>query len=554
MPITVAAAPPPLLQSSARLLDLPPQATAQATWALPAAARRRSSRGSRSGSTRRHEAAGRQLAAGASSGAGAAISSDAAAAAAAVQRLVLLSSDDTSLAAQGDSAAIPHSSVAARRTFRILWNLIFVPIPHPPAARHGAGAGLRVSTSDVMGDKHAALLVLAVLRAWRCNEAAACLEVYALGGKEVEAAGAVLIGDNSGLSSIGLAEALPLIWPSLRLQAAARAFLNEHPPDVVVLVDYPGVNIPFGRYLKKRHGCRVVYYVPPNEWLWNTSRTAAIVGMSDVILATYKGEADYYSGAGGKVVDVGHPLLDLASTSRLASRAEAREALGVPQDAKLVALFPASREQELRHVWPVVADAAAIMQAAAAAAAPAAIEHACSRGRLQFVVPVVCRGFVPALGEGLEARGLAADTILWEGASDIAMAAADVALAKSGSVNVELALFDVPQVVMYRLDAATAWLARAVLRVRLRHISLVNLILDEQVVPELVQEAATAAAVAEAALGLLQAGRRRDAVLAGYAALRPALGSPGTADRAAKHVLEVLLAHIAEVPGDRASA
>eukprot|EP00850_Spirogloea_muscicola_P022494 SM000298S10948 [mRNA] locus=s298:131119:134010:+ [translate_table: standard] len=353
------------------------------------------------------------------------------------------------------------------------------PLSGMECSQHSCCCSLQVSTGDVMGDKHAALLVRAVLRAWRSSEAAACLEVYALGGKEVEAAGAVLIGDNSGLSSIGLVEALPLIWPSLRLQAAARAFLKDHPPDVAVLIDYPGVNIPFGRYLKKRHGCRVVYYVPPNEWLWNTSRTAAIVGMSDVILATYKGEADYYRGAGGNVVDVGHPLLDLASASRLASRAEAREALEVPRDATLVALFPASREQELRHVWPVVADAAAMMQAAAAAATPAAIEYA--RGRLQFVVPVVCREYLPLLREGLEARGLAADTILWEGRSSIAMAAADVALAKSGSVNVELALFDVPQVVVYRLDAATAWLARVVLRVRLRHISLVNLILDEQV-------------------------------------------------------------------------
>lgn len=97
-------------------------------------------------------------------------------------------------------------------------------------------------------------------------------------------------GDNRGLSSIGLLEALPLVLPTLRLQAQVRAFLRDQPPDLVVLIDYPGVNIPFGRYLKHQYGCPVVYYVPPNEWLWNKARTPALCALSDAILCTYPRE------------------------------------------------------------------------------------------------------------------------------------------------------------------------------------------------------------------------------------------------------------------------
>lgn len=97
-------------------------------------------------------------------------------------------------------------------------------------------------------------------------------------------------GDNRGLSSIGLLEALPLVLPTLRLQAHVRAALQGHAPDAVVLIDYPGVNIPFGRYLRERFGCPVVYYVPPNEWLWNEARTPAVCAIADAILCTYPRE------------------------------------------------------------------------------------------------------------------------------------------------------------------------------------------------------------------------------------------------------------------------
>mmetsp|Transcript_4535 Transcript_4535/g.9253 ORF Transcript_4535/g.9253 Transcript_4535/m.9253 type:complete len:293 (+) Transcript_4535:47-925(+) len=167
-----------------------------------------------------------------------------------------------------------------------------------------------ISTGDVMGDTHAASLVKSLYKYGLAANVE--VEVSALGGNLVSTAGAKLLGDNTGMSSIGLLEALPLVIPSLQLQQQVRAKLKENPPDVAVLIDYPGVNIPFGRYLRNKMGTQVVYYIPPNEWLWNTSRTQTICEMSDVVLCNYKDEADYFERVGANVSLVGHPLVDLA--------------------------------------------------------------------------------------------------------------------------------------------------------------------------------------------------------------------------------------------------
>ncbi|GAQ85990.1 lipid-A-disaccharide synthase [Klebsormidium nitens] len=352
--------------------------------------------------------------------------------------------------------------------------------------------------------------------------------VCALGGGGIEEAGVTLVGDNRGLSSIGLLEALPLVLPTLRLQAQVRAFLRDQPPDLVILIDYPGVNIPFGRYLKRQYGCPVVYYVPPNEWLWNEARTPALCAISDAILCTYPREAGYFQGAGGSVQMVGHPLLDAVASKP--DRPAARAALGVSAGTLVVALLPASRPQEVRHVWPVLARAAQAVQ-----------EEWASSGDcpLRFFIPVVSSDLENAIRESLQSYSI--EATIWKGDSHTVLAAADLALTKSGTVNLELALFQVPQVVVYRIDAVTAWLARTLFHFSVPHISLVNLILEEPLVPEFIQDAARPEDVAAAALGLLRNQRgARDTVLDGYRRLSALLGGPGAAGRAAATILTMM--------------
>lgn len=304
-----------------------------------------------------------------------------------------------------------------------------------------------------------------------------------------------------------------------------------------MLIDYPGVNIPLGKFLKTTFGCQVSYYIPPNEWLFSRLRTPDIVGFSDQILSVYPAEAEYYRGAGGNVTLVGHPLVEFVE--RCPSRTEARAELGVPQDCCLVALLPASRKQEVRRVWPVILEAAAELRRLLLA------RDSCSRpigaGGLLFVIPAATEAIAGALKKGLLSRGLADCCLIWQGKSHVAMAASDLAITKSGSVNVELALLGVPQVVVYRVDAFSAWILRAVLRVQLPYIALVNVILNRKVVPEFVQEAAVPHSIAHSAAYLLKPGsEERESMLAGYNALRQHLGQTGASKQAARRVLDGL--------------
>ncbi|KAG0605508.1 hypothetical protein M758_9G064700 [Ceratodon purpureus] len=387
-----------------------------------------------------------------------------------------------------------------------------------------------ISTGDVMGDMHGAALVRALIDA--AGEEKVEIEVYAMGGKRMKDEGAVLIGDNTGLSSIGLLEALPLVIPSIQIQIRTRKFLKSHPPDLVVLIDYPGINIPFGKYAKKHFGCRVVYYIPPNEWLWNTSRTGAIIDSCDAILSVYPAETAYFRKSGGLVIEVGHPLLDRYNPTQ--TRTQAREALGYGEKDIVILLMPASRAQELRHVWPIIASAARLLLTRILALG--------NHHHVHFVVPSVLPSGDHIIKQSFEDFDLTGYASVRNGETQSLMAAADLAITKSGSVNLELALHNVPQVVVYKLDKATAWIARNVFQFAVQYISLVNLILEEQMVPEFIQDDAEPANVANAAFDLLpvSGSGHRNTLLNGYSRLLPLLGKPGVVKRAAEYILHSL--------------
>ncbi|KAH9317748.1 hypothetical protein KI387_019517, partial [Taxus chinensis] len=378
-----------------------------------------------------------------------------------------------------------------------------------------------ISTGDVMGDMHGASLTEAFFKQAELDHNN--IEVYALGGHGMKAAGAVLIGDNSGLSAVGIIEALPLVFPSLCLHTVVRYFLQKHPPDIVVLIDYPGVNIPFGKYVKKIFGCKLIYYIPPNEWQWNTARTNAIVRMSDLILSNYPHELLYYKQAGANVMFVGHPLID---KHKHLSQKEARSKIGVKADDLVIALIPASREQELRDVWPLIASAAKYLSNISKT----------HRRLMHFFVPVVLPKHRKTFMDSLEKHGLLNDVQLWFGEPHVVMAAADIAITKSGSVNLELALHNVPQVVLYRIGKISNWICRTFFSPPTL-ISLVNVILGYQLVPEFIQDEATPEKIADAAMKLLPLtgndNLERIKMLDGYKELHRLLGKPGVATKAA---------------------
>ena len=388
-------------------------------------------------------------------------------------------------------------------------------------------ARLLVSTGEVSGDLQGSLLIRALHEEARRRELP--LQVVALGGERMRQAGAELLADTSRLGAIGLLEALPMILPTLRLQRRVRQWLRQHPPEAVVLIDYMGANINLGLRLKRLYPqVPISYYIAPQEWAFRVGDggTTRLIGFSDRILAIFPEEASFYASRGAAVTWVGHPLID--TLGQPPSRARARQDLGLPEEAPVLLLLPASRPQELRYLLPPMAAAVALLQQ--------------RLPQLEVLLPAGLPGFEEALRQALAEAGARARIVPAAEADRLKpslCAAADVALTKSGTANLELALRGVPQVAGYRVSRPTAFIARHLLRFNVPHISPVNLVLQERLVPELLQDDFNAEAIAAAVAELLpasSAARRRQ--LEGYERLRHSLGEPGVTRRAAEAILD----------------
>ena len=386
---------------------------------------------------------------------------------------------------------------------------------------------LLISTGEVSGDLQGSLLIQALKR--EADRRGLDLELLALGGARMEAAGAELLADTAPMGAIGLWEALPLILPTLRLQARVDRLLRRKALDGLVLIDYVGANVRLGRKLRSQYPkLPITYYIAPQEWAWRfgDGSTTELLGFTDRILAIFPAEAAFYSGRGAEVTWVGHPLLD--NYRELPDRLDSRRILGLDPEAPVLLLLPASRPQELTYLMPTLARAAALIQQ--------------RHPTLQVLVPAGLPHFEQPLRKALDAAGVRSARVIpadqADGLKKTMGAAADLALAKSGTVNLELALQGVPQVVGYRVSRFTAAIAKYLLGFNVEHISPVNLLLNQRLVPELLQDELTAEMLVEQALPLLENGPQRQRMLEGYGRLRDTLGAPGVTERAAQAIFD----------------
>ncbi|MGI0494207.1 lipid-A-disaccharide synthase [Alkalinema pantanalense CENA528] len=380
-----------------------------------------------------------------------------------------------------------------------------------------------ISTGEVSGDLQGAMLVDALYR--QANSQGIDLEIVALGGDRMAAAGATLLGNTSAIGSIGVFEALPYVLPTLLLQRKAKRYLLEYPPDLVILIDYIGANLSIGHFVRQSFPkVPIVYYIAPQEWVWslNDHNTQQIKAITDRLLAIFPEEANYYTKQGATVEWVGHPLVDRLQNAP--SREEARAKLGIAEQDWAIVLSPASRKQELKYLLPPIFAAAQHLQQ--------------QFPQIHFWVPLALDRYRPVLEQAIADYGLQA-TIVPKGLNQVAIAAADLALTKSGTTNLEMVLLNVPQVVIYRLSPLTAWLARHVIKLKISFASPVNLVPMRPVVPELLQDQVTVDRIYQQALQLLQSDARQT-MLQDYAEVRQRLGEPGVCDRAARSIFNLL--------------
>jgi len=281
------------------------------------------------------------------------------------------------------------------------------------------------------------------------------------------------------------------------------------------LIDYPGFNMKVAA-AAKRSGVPVLYYVTPQVWAWGAARIpklARLVAKAAVILPF---EEPLLRGYGIDATFVGHPLLDRALN--MPTKQEAREALGLPQNMPVLALFPGSRQQEIdRHIDDFVATAREMKR---------------RKPGLQVIVSVA-----PTVALDSDRCPFR----LVHSASLSVLRAADAALCKSGTTTLEAAIADCPLVVAYRTGRISYALAKRLVKVP--HIGLVNVVAGREVAREFIQDEIIPEKIADALVPLLERDSpRRQQVLTGLAEVRGKLGSPGAADRVARIASELVAA------------
>lgn len=287
-------------------------------------------------------------------------------------------------------------------------------------------------------------------------------------------------------------------------------------PDAIVLIDYPGFNLRIAEWAKAQ-GIKVYYYVSPQVWAWKQSRVHKIRRTVDHMFVILPFEKDFYAKFNYDVEYVGHPLLDAITQYRETafSAVAFREKWNLG-DKPVIAVLPGSRKQEVRVKLPIMLDAVKGLDDYQVVIAGA---------------PSLETSFYEPLLEGRKVKVI-------HGATYDILGSSEAAIVTSGTATLETALLNVPEVVCYKASPVSYAIARRLIKIRF--ISLVNLIMDKEVVCELIQHECNAKRIREELALILEGGAKREKMLEDYEILKKILGGGGASRKVAQSLLKTI--------------
>lgn len=345
------------------------------------------------------------------------------------------------------------------------------------------------------------------------------LSIKGIGGERMKAAGVTLISGISG--AFGLTEVISSLGTLRATFNEAVGVLRTDRPAVLVLIDYPDFNLRLAREAKK-NGIKILYYVSPQVWAWRKKRVRKIAALVDRMAVILPFEEAIYSKTGLKAEFVGHPVRDEIEEMKASGGKATRTALGLTEDQPLLSLLPGSRHNEIRRLLPVVTEVVREVRK--------------EFSDFQFCVP-----FAPNTdmeyyaGELEELRKMG--VVINHGESLRTLSVSDVAVVASGTASLQAVFLGVPAVVMYKLFPLTYWLGKMIVRVK--HISLVNILSDREVVRELLQRDVTSRNIVAEMRKILKDGSYRNEMLDSYEKVNRMFAGKRASDRVAEIVMEM---------------
>jgi len=359
-----------------------------------------------------------------------------------------------------------------------------------------------IIAGEASGDLHASNLMAAIKK----NDPAAGFRCW--GGDLMKAQGGEIVKHIREISFMGFAEVLSHLRTILRNIRFCKSDIDRYNPDALILVDYPGFNLKIAAYARQK-GYKVIYYVSPQIWAWKQSRVHAIKKNVDKMLVILPFEKEFYKRFNYEADFVGHPLLDAIDNYKNNSNSAQFRKENNLGEQPVVALLPGSRKQEITRMLKMMVSVCDDFK------------------EVQFVIagaPSINPGFYSELLHGKEVK------IVYNKTYDLLQNAA-AALVTSGTATLETALFDVPEVVCYKGSWFSYFIARLVIKVK--YISLVNLIMDKKIVTELIQSELTKANLIAQLRQLLYSTQHITQLKSDYALLKHKLGDRGASAKAA---------------------
>lgn len=364
-----------------------------------------------------------------------------------------------------------------------------------------------ILAGEPSGDLHGSNLVKA-LKTKRKD-----LTIEGWGGDKMEAQGVNILKHYRDMAFMGFIEVIANIRTIKKNFKAIEKHLETSPPDVLILIDFPGFNLRVAKFAKKL-GIKVVYYISPQIWAWKQGRVHQIKKVVDRMMVILPFEKDFYAKWDYAVDFVGHPLLDEIENYQLNEQPITAE-LEIEKNKPIVALLPGSRQQEVKNMLEIMK------------AMPPQFPEA------NFVI-----GKAPSLDLSFYNEVLKGTRIKVYNNTYQLLQQSHAALVTSGTATLETALFEVPQVVCYKASAISYAIAKRLVK-GIKYISLVNLIADKELVKELIQEGLNEKNL-KRELEAIMKGQKREQLLSEYKALKEKLGGTGASNNAAEIVLDEL--------------
>ncbi|MDY0932232.1 lipid-A-disaccharide synthase [Chryseobacterium sp. CFBP8996] len=363
-----------------------------------------------------------------------------------------------------------------------------------------------IIAGEASGDLHGSNLMKAL------KEKDSNAEFRFWGGDLMQKQGGTLVKHYRDLAFMGFLEVAMNLRTILNNIKICKEDIKNNQPDVLILVDYPGFNLRIAKFAKER-GIKVVYYISPQLWAWKEGRVEIIKKYVDEMMVILPFEEDFYHKHGVKSHFVGHPLLDAISTLQDISVDDFKTENGL-NEKEIIALLPGSRKQEVEKMLEIMLSVRPHFE------------------NYQFVI-----AGAPSLEKEFYQKYVDENVHFVSNKTYDLLRCSKAALVTSGTATLETALLNIPEVVCYRGSKISYAIAKRLVK-NIKYISLVNLIMDREVVKELIQsELNTKNLVKE--LNFIIDGEKRSEMLQDFKLLREKLGGKGASENAADIILNL---------------